>query len=636
MFKIDFILCKEKHLNMKNSLKLLLALLIVVSCSQVETETQQYSIETLMSNNRSSGGYFSKDGGKLLYSSDKSGIFNVYEVDLNTDKETQVTGSTEESYFAQGYSPLTGEIVYSADKGGNENSHLYLIREGESIDLTPGERTKASLLGWTKNEKQMYFQSNSRNPKYFDLYKIDIETLETVMLFKNNKAYTYSSISNNDKSLIFDLSLSRSLDKMFIYNLETKQQVEISNQKANYWGQGFDKDDNNYYYTTNYEGEFHYLMSYNIETGKRGLVYKTDWDVVNSYLSKNDTYRVIAVNEDAKNKIIVKNNKDSSLIKVKGLNKMNINSLSFSDDEKMMRVSAGSSNSPGDIYTYNILTAELKKITSNLNSNVDPSDLVSGEVIRYKSFDGLEIPAILYKPHAAKREAKVPALVWVHGGPGGQSRIGYRSLIQYLVNHGYAVLAVNNRGSSGYGKTFYALDDKNHGENDLQDCVWGKHWLEKQDYIDSEKIGIIGGSYGGFMTMAAMSFEPDAFKVGVNIYGVTNWIRTLRSIPPYWEASRNQLYKEMGDPYSRDSIRLYNISPLFHAKNIKNPVMVLQGANDPRVLQIESDEIVQAARDAGAHVEYLLFEDAGHGFVKKQQQIEGNEKILTFLNNYLK
>ena len=621
---------------MKSSLKLFLTLLIFVSCDQTGTEPQRYSIETFMSNNRSSGGYFSKDGSKLLYSSDKSGIFNVYEVDLNTDKETQVTSSTEESYFSQDYSPLTGEILYSADKGGNENSHLYLIRDGKSVDLTPGEKTKASLLGWTQNEKQMYFQSNARNPKYFDLYKVDIKTLETVMLFKNNKAYTYSSISNNDKSLIFDLSLSRSIDKMFIYNLETKQQVEISNQNANYWGQGFDKDDKNYYYTTNYEGEFHYLMSYNIESGNRGLVYKTDWDVVNSYLSKNDTYRVIAVNEDAKNKIIVKNNKDSSLIKVKGLNKMNINSLSFSDDEKMMRLSAGSSNSPGDIYTYNILTAELKKITSNLNSNVDPSDLVSGEVIRYKSFDGLEIPAILYKPHAAKREAKVPALVWVHGGPGGQSRIGYRSLIQYLVNHGYAVLAVNNRGSGGYGKTFYALDDKNHGENDLQDCVWGKHWLEKQDYIDSEKIGIIGGSYGGFMTMAAMSFEPDAFKVGVNIYGVTNWIRTLRSIPPYWEASRNQLYKEMGDPYSRDSIRLYNISPLFHAKNIKNPVMVLQGANDPRVLQIESDEIVQAARDAGAHVEYLLFKDAGHGFVKKQQQIEGNEKILTFLNNYLK
>ena len=138
------------------------------------------------------------------------------------------------------------------------------------------------------------------------------------------------------------------------------------------------------------------------------------------------------------------------------------------------------------------------------------------------------------------------------------------------------------------------------------------------------------------MTMAAMTFEPEEFKVGVNIYGVTNWIRTLRSIPAFWEATRKSLYKEMGDPYSKDSLRLYDISPLFHAKNIKNPIMVLQGANDPRVLQIESDEMVQEARNAGAYVEYVLFEDAGHGFVKKEQQIESNQKILTFLDNYLK
>jgi dipeptidyl aminopeptidase/acylaminoacyl peptidase len=136
--------------------------------------------------------------------------------------------------------------------------------------------------------------------------------------------------------------------------------------------------------------------------------------------------------------------------------------------------------------------------------------------------------------------------------------------------------------------------------------------------------------------MAAMTFEPEEFKVGVNIYGVTNWIRTLRSIPAFWEATRKSLYKEMGDPYSKDSLRLYDISPLFHAKNIKNPIMVLQGANDPRVLQIESDEMVQEARNAGAYVEYVLFEDAGHGFVKKEQQIESNQKILTFLDNYLK
>ena len=614
----------------------LASFLVFINCKKTLSEGKNYTIETLMSNNRSSGGYFSKDASKLIYSSDKTGVFNIYEVDLTTKKEIQKTNSQKESYFVQGYSPLTNEIIYSADKGGNENSHLYLIRNEKSIDLTPGENTKASLFGWTKDQKNMYFQSNSRNPKYFDLYKINIETLETKMVFQNDMAYRYNSISENDRYLVFELSISRSEDKMFLYDLETKEKIEISNKKANYSGQGFDKNDENYFYTTNYEGEFYYLMSYNITSGKRDLVYKTNWDVRNSYLTKNNTYRVISINEDAKNRLVVINNNENSTVNFKGFEGLNIDSVYFSENEDMLRISARSSKSPGEIYTYNLTNDELNKITSNLNSKINPSNLAEGEVVRYESFDGLKIPAILYKPKNATKKEKVPALVWVHGGPGGQSRIGYRPLIQYLVNHGYAILAVNNRGSSGYGKTFYSLDDKNHGENDLKDCAWGKYWLQKQEYIDTDKIGIIGGSYGGFMTMAAMTFMPDEFKVGVNIYGVTNWVRTLRSIPAYWESSRNQLYKEMGNPYSRDSIRLYNISPLFHAQNIKNPIMVLQGANDPRVLQIESDEMVKAARDSGVYVEYVLFEDAGHGFAKKQQQIEGYSKILAFLNNQLK
>ena len=608
----------------------------MMSCTESLNNIEQYSIETLMSNNRTSGGYFSKDANKLIYSSDKSGIFNIYEVDLKTNEEIQLTDSKEESFFARGYSPTTGEVIYSADKGGNENSHIYIIRDGKSIDLTPGKNTKASFFGWTKDELEMYVISNSRDPRFFDLYKINIKTLSSEMVFKNDRGYNINSISNNDNYLVLSLNISRSEQKLFLFDFKRTQQIEISNQVANFSGQNFDKNDENYFYTTNYDSEFYYLMSYNLKNGERNIVFETDWDVAFSYLSKNNSYRVIAVNEDAQNKLTITNMSDQSNLNLIGFENMNINSVGFSDDEKILRVSAGSPNSPGDIYTYELSTNKLNKITSNLNSKVNPSDLVNAEVIRYKSFDGLEIPAILYKPHQASKLNKVPALVWVHGGPGGQSRVGYRALIQYLVNHGYAILAVNNRGSSGYGKTFYALDDQNHGEDDLQDCVWGKKWLQDQDYINPDKIGIIGGSYGGFMTMAAMTFEPEEFKVGVNIYGVTNWIRTLRSIPAYWESTRKSLYNEMGDPYTEDSLRLYNISPLFHAKNIKNPVMVLQGANDPRVLQIESDEMVQEARNAGAYVEYVLFDDAGHGFIKKEQQIEGNERILTFLENYLK
>ena len=224
----------------------------------------------------------------------------------------------------------------------------------------------------------------------------------------------------------------------------------------------------------------------------------------------------------------------------------------------------------------------------------------------------------------------------VHGGPGGQSGQYYNPLIQYLVNHGYAILAVNNRGSSGYGKTFYQMDDLNHGEKDLQDCIEGKNWLASQDIIDAESIGIMGGSYGGYMTMAALTFAPEEFDVGVNLFGVTNWLRTLKSIPPYWESFREALYKELGDPYTNDSIRLHKISPLFHTENITKPLIVLQGTQDPRVLKIESDEIVEGAKKNGVPVEYVLFEDEGHGFVKKENQIIAYSKILDFLDEHLR
>jgi dipeptidyl aminopeptidase/acylaminoacyl peptidase len=351
--------------------------------------------------------------------------------------------------------------------------------------------------------------------------------------------------------------------------------------------------------------------------------------------SKDETYRVIGINEDGKNTIMVNNLKTNQAVTLPEIPDGNVLGVNFSDDEKQMRLTVGTSVAPSNIYVYNFESKELKKLTETLNPEINPSDLVAAEVVRYPSFDNLEIPAIYYKPKEATANNKVPALVWVHGGPGGQSRVGYFALIQYLANHGYAVLAVNNRGSSGYGKTFYRADDKNHGEKDLQDCIYGKKWLQQQNYIDAEKIGIIGGSYGGYMTMAAMAFAPDEFNVGVNIFGVTNWLRTLKSIPPFWESFRKALYEEIGDPFS-DSVRLHKISPLFHASNIKHPVMVLQGANDPRVLQVESDEIVEAIKANNVPVEYVVFPDEGHGFVKKENEINGYGQILDFLNTYLK
>ncbi|HEY7510811.1 MAG TPA: prolyl oligopeptidase family serine peptidase, partial [Vicinamibacteria bacterium] len=278
---------------------------------------------------------------------------------------------------------------------------------------------------------------------------------------------------------------------------------------------------------------------------------------------------------------------------------------------------------------------EARRLTDTLNREIDPGDLVDAEIVRFKSFDGSEIPNVLYRPHQATPQAKAPALVWVHGGPGGQTRKGYSALIQYLVNHGYVVLGINNRGSSGYGKTFYTADDQKHGKEPLWDCLAGKDYLASLPYVDGKRIGIIGGSYGGYMVLAALAFKPEAFAVGVDIFGVSNWVRTLESIPKWWEAQKEALYREIGDPV-KDLAMLREISPVFHADKIKRPLIVLQGANDPRVIKPESDDIVAAVKKSGVPVEYIVFPDEGHGFTKKKNQIEGYRAIREFLDTHLK
>jgi dipeptidyl aminopeptidase/acylaminoacyl peptidase len=275
------------------------------------------------------------------------------------------------------------------------------------------------------------------------------------------------------------------------------------------------------------------------------------------------------------------------------------------------------------------------RLTDSLSKDIDPEDLVDSRVVRFKSFDGMVVPSIFYAPHQAGATTKVPALVWVHGGPGGQTRKGYSATIQYLVNHGYAVLGINNRGSSGYGKSFYVADDKKHGKEPLWDCVEGKKYLASLPDVDSNRIGIIGGSYGGYMVLAALAYKPEEFAVGVDIFGVSNWPRTLESIPKWWESQRLALYQEMGDP-EKDKEMLREISPVFHAEKIRRPLIVLQGANDPRVIKPESDDIVAAVKKNGVPVEYIVFPDEGHGFTKKKNQIEGYGAILRFLDKHLK
>jgi len=599
-------------------------------------EIGSYTIEQFMDNESVFGNSFSPDKSKLLVTSNRSGIFNMYTIPTSGGEMTPLTQSDSASVYAISYFPEDERILFRMDGNGDEIYKIF-VKDGEDLKrLTPAENARALFYGWSKDGKSFYYGSNERDPRYTDVYQMDVATLTPKLIFDNKDAYEYGGVSDDGKYIALGKAINTNDSDLFIYNLSNENLTKINDDQSGNSSQAFSKDNAHLYYTTDLGGEFSYLMQYNIADGTSEKVMEYEWDIVGMAISHNGKYNYIYINEDAANVIEVINNETGDPLKLPEFESEFITGIQFSKDETLAVLNVGGSHTPTNIYVYNIETEEYTKLTDVLNKEINPEDLVAAEIIRYPSFDGLEIPAVYYKPLNASAENKVPALVWVHGGPGGQSRQGFSSFIQYLVNNGYAVLAVNNRGSSGYGKTFFQLDDQKHGEGDLQDCIEGKNWLAKQADIDPEKIGIIGGSYGGFMTMAALTFAPEEFEVGVNIYGVTNWMRTLKSIPPWWESFKDALYLEMGDPNTEDSIRLKKISPLFHTENVTKPLMVLQGATDPRVLQIESDEIVENVRKNGVPVEYVLFEDEGHGFEKKENQIEAYEKAVRFLDTYLK
>ena len=629
---------------MKN-LGILAVLLVVLygcqSSSNQSTEPKaisQYTIEQFMDNESVFGGSIAHDKSNVLVSSNRTGIFNAYAIPVDGSEATPLTESTEHSVYAISYFPNDDRLLFQQDNNGDEVWHIY-VREldGTVRDLTPQADARASFYGWAHDGNSFYYGYTNRDPSKTDVYRMSIENFESTLLYQNDENYSFGGVSNDEKWMALVRPINSEDTDLFLYNFETKEVKKISQTVAQHSPADFSGDNESLLYLTDDGGEFRYLMSYNIASGEREKVLEERWDIVYAYFSHGGKYRVVGINEDGKTVVNVTNMATGQAVQFPTFEGGSVTSVNISRDERVAAFYVGSSITPSNLYTYDFSSKQHKQLTQVLNADIKSDDLVNAQVVRYLSFDETPIPAIYYKPHQATADQKVPALVWVHGGPGGQSRQGYSALIQYLVNHGYAVLAVNNRGSSGYGRTFNRMDNKQHGEGDLLDCIEGKNWLAERPYIDANRIGIIGGSYGGFMVMAALTQHPEAFEAGVNIYGVTNWPRTLKSIPPWWESFKTALYDEMGDPYNpEDSVRLYNISPLFHADKVAKPVMVLQGAQDPRVLKVESDEIVEAVRENNVPVEYVLFEDEGHGFVKKENQIEAYSKILAFVDRYLK
>ncbi len=624
---------------------LILAMLAVLaSAATVNIEAaapKRYTIEQFMATTSLGGASFSADEKRVLFHSNATGIFNAYTLPVggSTASAPQpVTQSAADTTYSVSFFPEDDRVLFTRDKGGDENSHLY-VRElnGTEKDLTPGEKTKASFFAWQPNGVAFYVSSNERDPKFFDLYRYDAKTYARSMIYKNEQAYALAAISRDEKWIALNKTNTTLDSDIYLYDVAKGETKHLTPHAGaiSFNAATFDPASTKLFFLTNEGREFTGLRTYDLASGKIKEHEKADWDVAYTYFSRDGRFRVTGVNQDGSTVIRIVEGATEKPVALPKLPGGEIRGVSFSKSGARMAFYVNGDRSPSNLFVYDFATKKVNQLTQSLSKAINSADLVEAQVVRFKSFDGMVIPSIYYKPHEATAANKVPAVVYVHGGPGGQTTRGYNAQIQYLVNHGYAVLGINNRGSSGYGKTFFAADDRKHGREPLWDCVEAKTYLASLGYIDAERIGIMGGSYGGYMTLAALAFRPEAFKVGVDIFGVSNWLRTLESIPPYWESFRKSLYEEIGDPV-KDKDMLIAASPLFHAKEIRRPLFVVQGANDPRVIKPESDEIVEAVKKNGVPVEYVVFADEGHGFSKKKNQLEANKKILEFLDKYLK
>jgi dipeptidyl aminopeptidase/acylaminoacyl peptidase len=612
---------------------------------------KRYTIEQFMATTSVMGASFSADEKRILFSSNATGIFNAYTLPVEGGMPEPLTRSMVDSTFSVSFFPHDDRVLFMRDRGGDEDYHLFLLgTDGVERDLTPGEKLRAQFMGWRPDGSAFFVSSNERDPRFFDLYRYDAQTYERILLYRNEEGFDLGVVSRDERWIALNRSNTTSDSDIYLFDIAAQQLKHLTPHtgSVSFHAETFDPASRKLLFLTNEGREFKRLCAYDLLTGEVREHESADWDVITTYFSRDGRFRVTGINQDGSIVIRVvevveskegkKGEQAENPVQLPALPEGEIRGVVFSGNSTRMAFYVNGDRSPDNLYVLDLESGgngEIRQLTRSLSPDIDSSDLVEAQVVRFKSFDGTVIPSIYFKPHGVSASNKASAIVYVHGGPGGQTMRGYNAQIQYLVNHGYAVLGINNRGSSGYGKTFFTAANRKHGREPLWDCVEAKTYLASLGYIDHERIGIMGASYGGYMTLAALAFRPEVFKVGVDIFGVSNWLRTLESIPLYWESVRKAIYDEIGDPV-KDIDFLVATSPLFHAREIRKPLMVIQGANDPRVIKAESDSIVEAVKRHDVPVEYVVFTDEGHSFTKKKNQIEANRRILEFLDKYLK
>ncbi|MGH9930384.1 MAG: alpha/beta fold hydrolase, partial [Pyrinomonadaceae bacterium] len=543
-------------------------------------------------------------------------------------------------------------VLFAQDKAGDENYLVYAVNPAESPaagedvpaarNLTDAKGVRAAIVAVPRSEPDaIYIGLNDRDPAWHDLYKVKISTAERTLVRKNTERITDWVFDLKDQLRLATRSADNGDTEVLRVDDNGFTRVYSCNVFESCGPVRYHKDGQRVYFQTNKGANIDLtrLELFDPATGKEELVEsdpmnRVDFGDANFSEVSDDIIATSYVDERARIYWKDKSFEADYKLLQKKLPGKEIGFASGTKDERLFLITANSDTEPGERYLFDRTTKKLT-IQYRIREKLNRDYLAPMTAVRYKSSDGLEIPAYLTLPKGVSAK-NLPAIILPHGGPWGRDSWGYNSIAQFLANRGYAVLMPNFRASTGYGKKFLDAGNKQWGDKMQDDVTWGAKYLVAQGIADPKRVGIMGGSYGGYATLAGVTFTPDLYAAAVDIVGPSNLVTLLETIPPYWESIRKLFYARMGDPATPDGkAQLERQSPLNHASKIKTPLLVIQGANDPRVNKREADQIVIALRDRNYPVEYLVAPDEGHGFARPVNNMAMFATTEKFLAKYL-
>jgi dipeptidyl aminopeptidase/acylaminoacyl peptidase len=549
----------------------------------------------------------------------------------------------DEPVGAADVSPVTPHILFLKDKGGNENSQIYLLdlESGRSKMLTDGESRNESAL-WDHQGRLMAFASTKRNGRDTDVYIQDLsqQNAEAQLVVQEGGSWQPLEFSYDGNLLLVARTISINENYLYLYDLKTKKLEQIfPSMKMAFGTAAFAKDSQNIFLSNDSQGEFKTLYAYNIRTkSAKPITANIKWDVDAVRLSPDGKNLVFETNEGGISKLYSLDTRKLSYQELKGIPVGQIGNFTFHPQKNnLLAMTLSSARSSGDAFVYDLKSNKLQAWTESETGGLNKNNFVEPELISYPTFDQTGgqprlIPAFIYKPRNVK--GKVPVVISIHGGPEAQFRPGFSASFQYYATEmGVAVIAPNVRGSSGYGKTYLTLDNGYKREDSVKDIGSLLDWIGSQPDLDASKVVVMGGSYGGYMTLASLTYYSDRLAGGIDTVGISHFISFLTNTKSYRQDLRRVEYGDERDPDMKTF--LDKISPLTNVKKIQKPLFVVQGLNDPRVPTSEAEQIVKAVRANGNDAWYLLAKDEGHGFRKKANQSVYLQTTVMFLEKVL-